>query len=117
MLHPRVYDVFLVLVLAALMVVFVQQRAKGASGIASVYNQSSGPTASGRRGAMTAAHRYLPFGSKVRVTNKRTGRSVVVTIVDRGPFVRGRIIDLTRAAGRAIGLGYSIAPVNVQRIN
>jgi rare lipoprotein A len=62
--------------------------------------------ASGERvasGAMTAAHRSLPFGTKVRVTNKRSGRSVVVRINDRGPFVSGRVIDLTPAAAKALG--------------
>lgn len=74
------------------------------SGIASVY--SGGRTAEGgyvRSGSLTAAHRSLPFGTMVRVTNKRNGRSVVVRIDDRGPFVRGRIIDLTPAAAHAIG--------------
>lgn len=63
-------------------------------------------TASGERmnpAAMTAAHRSLPFGSHVRVTNKRNGRSVVVRINDRGPFVRGRIIDLSKAAASRLG--------------
>ncbi len=74
------------------------------SGIASVY--SGGRTANGevaRAGGMTAAHRSLPFGTMVKVTNQGTGRSVVVRINDRGPFVRGRVIDLTPAAARAIG--------------
>ena len=53
--------------------------------------------------AQTAAHRTLPFGTMVRVTNRGSGRSVVVRINDRGPFVRGRIIDLTPAAARALG--------------
>jgi rare lipoprotein A len=74
------------------------------SGIASVY--SGGRTASGEiasaRG-MTAAHRTLPFGTLVRVTNQRSGRSVVVRINDRGPFVRGRVIDVTPAAARLLG--------------
>ena len=52
---------------------------------------------------MTAAHRSLPFGSKVRVTNQRNGRSVVVRINDRGPFVRGRVIDVSRAAAHKLG--------------
>ena len=52
---------------------------------------------------LTAAHRTLPFGSKVRVTNKSNGRSVIVTINDRGPFVRRRIIDLSPAAARSLG--------------
>lgn len=57
--------------------------------------------------AMTAAHRSLPFGSVVRVTNLSNGRSVTVRINDRGPFVAGRCIDLSAAAARAIGMGGS----------
>lgn len=78
--------------------------ASAQSGIASVY--SGGRTAEGgyvRSSSLTAAHRSLPFGTMVRVTNNRNGRSVVVRIDDRGPFVRGRIIDLTPAAAHAIG--------------
>lgn len=74
------------------------------SGIASVY--SGERTADGgyaRAGALTAAHRSLPFGTLVRVTNSRNGRSVVVRINDRGPFVRGRIIDITPAGAHALG--------------
>jgi rare lipoprotein A len=81
--------------------------ASAQSGIASIYSTSEGTrTASGRRlsnGALTAAHKSLPFGTKVRVTNKKNGRSVVVTITDRGPFVRGRVIDLTPAGAHALG--------------
>ena len=77
------------------------------TGIASVYSYEAGSgTASGERlnaEALTAAHKTLPFGTKVRVTNKSNGREVVVTINDRGPFVRGRIIDLTPAGARALG--------------
>ena len=79
--------------------------ASAQSGIASVYSEGS-RTASGERlspGALTAAHRSLPFGTMVRVTNNRTGRSVVVRINDRGPFVRGRVIDLTPAGAHALG--------------
>jgi rare lipoprotein A len=64
-------------------------------------------TASGERfdnGAMTAAHRTLPFGTLVRVTNLANGRSVVVRINDRGPFTRGRMIDVSRAAADELGL-------------
>ncbi len=64
--------------------------------------------------ALTAAHRTLPFGSHVRVTNQRTGRSVTVRITDRGPFVRGRVIDLSPAAARAIGVA-GLAPVSLSR--
>ena len=53
--------------------------------------------------AMTAAHRSLPFGTKVRVTNSRNGRSVVVRINDRGPFVKGRFLDLSRGAATQLG--------------
>ncbi|MEG3436558.1 septal ring lytic transglycosylase RlpA family protein [Pannus brasiliensis CCIBt3594] len=72
-------------------------------------------TASGERfnsGGYTAAHRYLPFGTRVRVTNTRNGRSVVVRINDRGPFSGGRVIDLSTGAARAIGVFQSgVAPV------
>jgi len=53
---------------------------------------------------MTAAHKTLPFGTKVKVTNKRTGQSVVVRINDRGPFIKGRIIDLSKGAAGKIGM-------------
>src|SRR5216684_2608574 len=76
------------------------------SGIASYYgNESGSKTASGQRfnqNALTCAHRSLPFGTKLRVTHG--GRSVVVTVNDRGPFVRGRVLDLSTGAARAIGL-------------
>lgn len=54
--------------------------------------------------ALTAAHRTLPFGTRVRVMNKSTGRSVVVRINDRGPYAHGRVIDLSRASAQAIGI-------------
>ncbi len=83
------------------------------SGIASVY--SGGRTANGERmnpGAMTAAHRTLPFGTAVTVVNRRNGRSAVVRINDRGPFVRGRVIDLSPAAARVLGID-GLAPVSL----
>lgn len=80
------------------------------SGIASVYGNGDGhawsKTANGERmnpNALTAAHRTLPFGSHVTVTNRNNGRSVSVRINDRGPFIRGRVIDLTPAGARALG--------------
>ena len=89
------------------------------TGIASVYGNGDGhawsKTANGGRmdpGALTAAHRTLPFGTRVSVVNLRNGKQVVVRISDRGPFVRGRIIDLTPAGARAIGLS-GLAPVKV----
>jgi rare lipoprotein A len=88
------------------------------SGVASVYSHESGSgTASGQKlntGAFTAAHRSLPFGTKVKVTNQRNGRSVVVTINDRGPFVRGRVIDVTPAAARELGFS-GLTQVTVAR--
>ena len=72
-------------------------------------------TANGERaqsGALTAAHKSLPFGTMVRVTNTRNNKSVVVRINDRGPFVRGRVIDLTPAGARAIGMS-GLAPVSL----
>jgi rare lipoprotein A len=84
-----------------------QAWAEDQAGVASVYSNESGSgTASGEKlnpEALTAAHRTLPFGSKVRVTKKSNSRSVVVTISDRGPLVRGRIIDVSPAAARALG--------------
>lgn len=75
-------------------------------GGASWYNLPGNRTASGERmnpKAMTAAHRKFRFGTKVRVTNRRNGRSVIVRINDRGPFVRGRVIDLSKAAAGRLG--------------
>ncbi|MGB0085781.1 MAG: septal ring lytic transglycosylase RlpA family protein [Rhodomicrobiaceae bacterium] len=75
-------------------------------GTASWYHEGA-RTATGERynpDGITAAHKTLPFGTKVRVENQRTGRSVIVRINDRGPFVRGRIIDLSRGAKRVLGM-------------
>jgi len=91
-----------------------------AGGMASVYasgrdGYAGGRTASGERvhsGALTAAHRSLPFGTMVRVTNRHNNRSVVVRINDRGPFLSGRVIDLTPAGARAIGMS-GLAPVSL----
>src|SRR3954447_6478347 len=93
---------------------------QGHSGMASMYGTkgdgySGGRTASGERvhsGALTAAHKTLPFGTMVRVTNTRNNRSVIVRINDRGPFVRDRVIDLTPAGARAIGMS-GVAPVSL----
>lgn len=79
------------------------------TGVASYYGRRfhGRLTANGERfnmNAMTAAHKTLPFGTRVRVTNPRNGRSVVVRINDRGPFIRGREIDLSRGAARQIGM-------------
>jgi rare lipoprotein A len=88
----------------------------GQSGMASYYWQSQRLASGGwfNPNAMTAAHKTLPFGTRVRVTHSGSGRSVDVTINDRGPFVAGRIIDLSRAAASAIGMtGQGVANVKV----
>jgi rare lipoprotein A len=88
----------------AVSIIAIPISALAQSGIASVY--SGGRTADGERAratGLTAAHRSLPFGTLVRVTNDRNGRSVVLRINDRGPFVRGRVIDVTPAAAHALG--------------
>lgn len=92
--------------------------ARAESGIASVYGGADGycnkPVAAGgvlHCGAMTAAHRTLPFGTMVRVTSG--GRSIVVRINDRGPFIRGRIIDLTPGAAAALGCP-GLCSVNIE---
>jgi rare lipoprotein A (peptidoglycan hydrolase) len=86
-------------------------------GMASFY---SGRSATGERvgpNVLTAAHRTLPFGTKVRVTNLKNGESVTVRINDRGPFVRNRSIDLSDGAAGAIGMkGAGIAPVRMEVI-
>jgi rare lipoprotein A (peptidoglycan hydrolase) len=82
------------------------------------YYGSGGKTASGEAfdpGALTAAHRTLPIGSKVRVVNRHNDRSVVVRINDRGPFVAGRCLDLSSAAMQAVGgLGSGVIPVRYE---
>ena len=65
---------------------------------------------------MTAAHRTIKFGTRVKVTNLKNNRSVIVTINDRGPFVKGRIIDLSYAAGQQIGMD-GTAKVSLEIIN
>jgi rare lipoprotein A len=89
------------------------QGSSQGSGIASVYSDRQ--TASGEAmnpGALTAAHRTLPFGTEVTVINRDNGRTVVVRINDRGPVVRGRVIDLSPAAARALGVD-GLAPVSL----
>jgi len=86
-------------------------------GMASYYWQGL-RTASGVRfnpDGLTAAHRSLPFGTRVQVTNRTNGQSVIVTINDRGPFIGGRVIDLSRGAARAINMtGAGVAPVSLE---
>ncbi len=82
------------------------------------YDGSGNRTATGERfnpEGLTAAHRHLPFGTRVRVTNTRNGRSVIVRINDRGPFIRGRVLDLSYGAARILGIiRQGIAPVKIE---
>lgn len=106
----QVMRIVLVAVAFALCGSLLPQQAAAQCGIASWY----GGKFHGRRTAngetynmhgVSAAHKNLSFGTRVRVTNKRTGRSIVVRINDRGPYVRGRIIDLSGGAKKALGMG------------
>ena len=75
-------------------------------------------TANGERfntNAYTAAHKTLPFNTKVKVTNNKTGKSVVVRINDRGPYIHGRVIDLSKASAQAIGIS-GVADISMTRL-
>ncbi len=103
------------IVAVCVVLLFAGGAAQAESGIASIYAYNGSKTASGERansGGMTAAHRTLPFGTRVRVINQRNGKSVTVRINDRGPFVRGRVIDVTPAAAQALAFS-GLAPVSL----
>jgi rare lipoprotein A len=103
---------FRVCITAVLGLMAQQGSAWAQCGTASWYHEGA-RTATGERynpDGITAAHRTLPFGTRVRVESRRTGRSVIVRINDRGPFVGGRIIDLSRGAKRVLGMD-GLAPV------
>ncbi len=92
------------------------------TGLASFYNDKfeGKKTASGeiyKASKLTAAHRTLPFGTRVKVTNLSNNRSVVVTVNDRGPFVKNRVIDLSRAAAEKLGyIDQGVAEVKVEPV-
>jgi rare lipoprotein A len=89
-------------------------------GIASFYSDEQ-PTASGERfdpNGMTAAHRSLPFGTRLRVTNLATGRSVTVRINDRGPYIPGRVVDVSYSAAESLGIvGRGVAKVKLDVVH
>ena len=95
-MHRRAIAILAALIAAAPLQAQAGQAARTFFGTAAYY--------SGRGAGLTAAHKSLPFGTRVRVTNLKTGRSVVVTINDRGPFNRGRVLDLCTKAARALGM-------------
>lgn len=100
----------------------VLKKPSGQVGIASWYGSRfhGRPTASGRRfdrRALTCAHRTLPLGSKVRVENLTTGRSVVLLVNDRGPYFPGRVIDLSERAAEVLGMkALGVAEVRIVRV-
>ena len=98
-----------VMILCAAIVGFTNVSVAGELGIASYYQN---PHYSG----LIAAHKTLPFGARVKVLNLDNGRSAVVKIVDRGPFIRGRIIDVSPAAASVLGFRQAgLAHVRIQR--
>ena len=109
--------------IAALLVCLLDIPVRAEDCVASAYavgdpSQPGTKTASGiplNDNAMTAAHKSLPFGSKIEVTNKKNGQAVTVTITDRGPYVKGRCIDLSRAGARPLGF-VELAPVSVMPV-
>lgn len=92
-------------------------------GVASFYGGSfhGRPTASGERfnmHAMTAAHRTYPLGTRVKVTNLRNGKSVTLRINDRGPFIKGRVIDVSQGAAAALGfIPAGLTTVRIERVD
>ena len=105
----------------SLLILLLALPAQAQTGWASYYGRElqGHRTASGERfdyQALTAASRSLPFGTRLKVTNLKTRRSVVVRINDRGPFARHRILDLSEAAARRIGLT-GVGKVHIERLN
>jgi rare lipoprotein A len=106
--------------IAALVLCLLDIPVRAEDCLASVYavgdsSQRGTKSASGiplNDNAMTAAHKSLPFGSKAKVVNKKNGHAITVTITDRGPYVKGRCIDLSKAGAGALGLA-GLAPVSV----
>ena len=87
--------------------------------LASTYSEKGGKTASGEvfsPAKLTAAHRTLPFGTLVRVTNLTNGRKVMVRINDRGPFVANRVIDLSQAAAQQLEFS-GLVPVSLETVS
>jgi rare lipoprotein A len=113
----KVYGICAAIMLAAMWCVGCQQ-AFAECGIASTYSSGT-QTANGEaynHMGISAAHKTLPFGTRVIVRNQRTGRSITVRINDRGPFVAGRIIDLSTGAKNALGMG-GLAPVCLEVVS
>jgi rare lipoprotein A len=122
MLERSILRLGIIALLALAPLIAIAKPAPGDTlvGIASYYHDKfhGRKTANGERfnqAAYTAAHKKLPFGTKVRVIDRKTGKSVVVTINDRGPFIKGRVIDLSRRAARDLGILHrGVAKVKVE---
>lgn len=108
---------FLVALAASPVVGATDASAYSQTGVASYYSMGK-RTANGERyrpDGISAAHRSLPFGTRVKVTHLKSGRSIIVRINDRGPFIKGRIIDLSRGAAGALGIkGAGLARVRIE---
>jgi rare lipoprotein A len=104
--------------LALLLAINTTATAGGKAALASRYSKTGGMTASGETYSstkLTAAHRTLPFGTMVRVTNLANGRTTVVRINDRGPFVKNRVIDLSQAAAQQLQFS-GLIPVSLEAV-
>jgi rare lipoprotein A len=117
----RILVVILLAWAAGMMPALALAQTKTFSGRAAYYDKNyKGKTASGQiydSTKFTAAHKTLPFGTRLRVIDTRTGRSVVVVVNDRGPFTPGRVIDLSLAAATGLGMiARGIIPVKVEHI-
>jgi rare lipoprotein A len=102
----------------SLLAIHTAAAAGGKAALASRYSETGGMTASGEAYSptkLTAAHRTLPFGTMVRVTNLANGRSIVVRINDRGPFVKNRVIDLSQAAAQQLQFS-GLVPVSLETV-
>ena len=105
-------------IIGSLVMLLATTPAIGECGIASTYSEGH-ITATGKpynHMGISAAHKSLPFGTKVRVVNQRTGRSIILPITDRGPYIAGRIIDLSTGAKNKFGMG-GLAPVCIQVVS
>ena len=120
----KLINAFIIFVLTAFCITMnAQAETVFQQGKASYYGKAhhGKKTASGKRfnmHAMTAAHRSLPFGTQLKVTSKDTGKSVIVTINDRGPYAGGRILDLSQEAARQLGvIKQGVGVVTLEKIN
>ena len=120
----KLINAFIIFVLTAFCITMnAQAETVFQQGKASYYGKAhhGKKTASGKRFnmyAMTAAHRSLPFGTQLKVTSKDTGKSVIVTINDRGPYAGGRILDLSQEAARQLGvIKQGVGVVTLEKIN